>query len=326
MSVLEKNLQKRKREARKEGDNELLVATCTNLSDVYMESGRFQLAIKEYKVLARLYKAKHKYIDYAGANRAIGEAHLELKKFKTALAYHKRYLDTVKSENHNVEIQRAYASIGHVYLTEYLETQSDAEQNLNEAYSYFERSMRVCESFSLVNKLEKADMQARLFSNLGLVKELLGDFTKAIEFYIKSKNICKENHIYEQLISNYMSLAALYEKKKEMDKTIHYYNLAVEAIKNPKGVNITLACTALQAKAEVLIKLNDFHAAKKLIFRAHKLRTSEDIIRNLRIVATICDKQTKILKNDSRKMGKRRNNNNLNERAMIQSLVIISKF
>uniref|UniRef100_A0A6P7G8T4 Tonsoku-like protein n=1 Tax=Diabrotica virgifera virgifera TaxID=50390 RepID=A0A6P7G8T4_DIAVI len=219
-------------------------------------------------------------------------------------------IDIAVSEKNNAEIQRAYATIGHIYLTTYLETQADADQNLNAAYKYFMRSMKVCESLTAINKLEKADMQARLFSNLGLVKDSLGDYNKAIELFTTSINICKANDIYEQLSRGYMSLAALYDKKEETSKTMHHYNLAIEAAKKLKD-NIDLMCTALHTKAEALIKLGDFHAAKKTLYKAYKLNSPniEDrkmIEKYLRAVATMCYDEDKLVveTNDNRALKK----------------------
>ncbi|XP_072384956.1 tonsoku-like protein [Diabrotica undecimpunctata] len=306
----ETKLQKRKRKAQNEGNTRLLVSTCADLSDVYMKSGRFQQAIEEYETLAEIYKLEHNQIEYGKANRGIGEAYLGLHNFKKALEHQKIYLNKAVSEKNNAEIQRAYATIGHIYLTTYLETQTDADQNLNAAYKYFMRSMKVCESLTTINKLEKADMQARLFSNLGLVKESLGDYNKAIELFTTSINICKTNDIYEQLSRGYMSLAALYDKKGETSKTMHHYNLAIEAAKKLKD-NIDLMCTALHTKAEALIKLGDFHAAKKTLYKAYKLKSPniEDrkmIEKYLRAVATMCYAEDKLVveTNDNRDLKK----------------------
>ncbi|XP_050506966.1 tonsoku-like protein [Diabrotica virgifera virgifera] len=310
LNMEETKLQKRKRKAQNEGNNRLLVSTCADLSDVYMKSGRFQQAIEEFKTLAEVYKLEHNQIEYGKANRAIGEAYLGLHNFKKALEHQKIYLNIAVSEKNNAEIQRAYATIGHIYLTMYLETQADADQNLNAAYKYFMRSMKVCESLTAINKLEKADMQARLFSNLGLVKDSLGDYNKAIELFTTSINICKANDIYEQLSRGYMSLAALYDKKEETSKTMHHYNLAIEAAKKLKD-NIDLMCTALHTKAEALIKLGDFHAAKKTLYKAYKLNSPniEDrkmIEKYLRAVATMCYDEDKLVveTNDNRALKK----------------------
>lgn len=80
-----------------------------------------------------------------------------------------------------------------------------------------------------ITKLEKADMTARLFSNLGLVKESLGEYDMALSLFERSITICKQNDIYEQLSRGYQSMASLYDKKGDSNQTIQYYNLAIDA-------------------------------------------------------------------------------------------------
>lgn len=72
-------------------------------------------------------------------------------------------------------------------------------------------------------------MTARLFSNLGLVKECLGEYDKALELLNKSIAVCKQNDIYEQLCRGYLSIASLFEKKCASNEAIQHYNLAIES-------------------------------------------------------------------------------------------------
>ncbi|XP_057663004.1 tonsoku-like protein isoform X1 [Diorhabda carinulata] len=303
-------LQKRKIKAQNEGNNRLLVAIYAELSELYMKSGQFERAVEEFKALAEIYKLEHNQIEYAKANRGIGEAYLGLNNYTKALEHQKIYLNIAIMEKNNPEIQRAYATIGHIYLTIHLETPTDSKENLNAAFKYFMKSMRVCESLTGISKVEKADMQARLFSNLGLVKDSQGDFNKAIELFTTSINVCKNNDIYEQMSRGYMSLAALYEKQNDSGKSMHHYNLAIEAAKKTKG-NVDLMSGVLFAKSEALIKLGDFYGAKKSLYKAYKLNTPNIqerklIEKYLRAVATMCKTEDKLAveSNDNRELKK----------------------
>lgn len=80
-----------------------------------------------------------------------------------------------------------------------------------------------------INKLEKMDMTSRLFSNLGLVKECLGEYDKALELLNKSITVCKQNDIYEQLCRGYLSIASLFEKKLDSNEAIQHLNLAIDS-------------------------------------------------------------------------------------------------
>lgn len=73
------------------------------------------------------------------------------------------------------------------------------------------------------------DMTSRLFSNLGLVKECLGEYDKALELLNKSIALCEQNDIYEQLSRGYLSIASLFEKKYDSNKAIQHLNFAIDA-------------------------------------------------------------------------------------------------
>lgn len=72
-------------------------------------------------------------------------------------------------------------------------------------------------------------MTARLFANLGVVKECSGEYEKALELMNKSIAVCKQNDIYEQLHRGYYAIASLYEKMQNSNEAIQYYNLAAQA-------------------------------------------------------------------------------------------------
>lgn len=72
------------------------------------------------------------------------------------------------------------------------------------------------------------DMTARLFANLGVVQECLGNYKKGIQLVQKSIDICKQYDIYEQLERGYTFLGSLYAKKEDYSSAIHQYNLAID--------------------------------------------------------------------------------------------------
>lgn len=72
-------------------------------------------------------------------------------------------------------------------------------------------------------------MMARLFSNLGLVKESQGDYNSAKELINRSIELCKKHDIYEQLSRGYISMASIFEKKCEYHEAISNYNHAIDA-------------------------------------------------------------------------------------------------
>lgn len=62
------------------------------MAELYTKEGRYNLAIEEYEVLSDIYKTENKLIEYAQANRAIGEAYLGMNNFEKALEHQRLYL------------------------------------------------------------------------------------------------------------------------------------------------------------------------------------------------------------------------------------------
>lgn len=113
---------------------------------MYIKDHRYQDAIEEYTLLANIYKRDKKLLDYAKVNRGIGEALMNMNKFKKALEYEQIYLDITRKENNELEVQRALATIGHTYLNWFMSDCSDQNKNyLNDANRYFMKSLKVCE-------------------------------------------------------------------------------------------------------------------------------------------------------------------------------------
>ncbi|XP_066156831.1 tonsoku-like protein isoform X2 [Euwallacea fornicatus] len=293
----EQKLLKRKQKAA--SNTAALLSACTDLASYYSSVGQFLNATKEYEVLCRIYKEQKEMLLYAQAQRGLGEAYMGLQNFTKTLQHFKIYHEVAVQEQNTLEQQRALAQLGHLYLTWFLETLSeDNTKLLNEAYGYFVRSMKKCESLS--DGLEKQDMIARLFSNLGLVKEYLGDYDTSFQLYEKSIKICLKHDFFEQLYRGYLSLASLFEKQGNFQDTIKNYNLAVEVAKKLSHKRVELICAALLAKSETLIKLADFQGAKQVLRKAYKFKTpnkSEKTVieKHLKVVAAMCKIEDEII-------------------------------
>lgn len=203
--------------------------------------------------------------------------------------------ETALEENSKIEEQRAYATIGRVYL---LQAQSDPNGNVSEnvskhvmnAEKAFLKSLKVCESLTTTQtKLEVLDMKARLFLNLGVTNECKGDFQAAIKYMGSAMNICRHNDFWELLHQCYFAAGSLYfNKLNDTTKSLQSYNLAIntaERLSNNRALKI---CQSLLAKSEVIIKMNDFQSAKQVLHKAYKLKTPdasdrESIEKNLKV-------------------------------------------
>lgn len=139
-------LLRKKTKATSEGNISLLISTCIDLAEYYFKNDNFESCIAEYKILAERYKELHNYIDYARANRRIGEAYMQIKEYNKALMYQEIYLQVAVEQNNKLEEQRALATIGHTYLMSYSNNdENSGKSSLKFAYKFFKRSLLICE-------------------------------------------------------------------------------------------------------------------------------------------------------------------------------------
>lgn len=72
-------------------------------------------------------------------------------------------------------------------------------------------------------------MKGRLLLNIGVVSEQLGDFDKAIDFFQKTINICKNQDLYDLLTQCYITEGLLHSSKHDdYTKAISCLNLALD--------------------------------------------------------------------------------------------------
>ncbi|RZC43132.1 tonsoku-like protein, partial [Asbolus verrucosus] len=82
----------------------------------------------------------------------------------------------------------------------------------------------------------------------------------------------------------------------KFDKALHHQKMYLEKIRSKP----VLLGTILLSKSEVLVKLEDFHAAKSTLLKAYKLKIPnkkerDTIEKNLRVVASMCKYEDKLL-------------------------------
>ncbi|XP_022917423.2 tonsoku-like protein [Onthophagus taurus] len=295
----EQKLIKRKKKVLNENNPSNTISAILNLAQFYFKEERYEEAIDEFKQAARQNKALNKLIDYGICHRMIGEAYLNIRKFEKALEHQQIHLQISKQEKNKLEEQRALATIGHTYLTSYLEgTNHDNKTPLHFAYKIFMKSLGVCESLTDISKREHMDMMSRLFANLGIVQESLINFDKALELVMKSVTISKNYDLHEQLQRNHCLLGSIYTKMGSFSNAIHEYNLSME-IAGRLPDKIKLISSALLSKSDLLVKLGDYHGAKTALLKAYKLKnpseyTKDLIERNLKTVVAMCYTEEKL--------------------------------
>ncbi|XP_055842219.1 tonsoku-like protein [Episyrphus balteatus] len=292
----EKKFIKKKEKAFTDGNQSALATACNNLGDFYNGQGKYKEAVAEYEQEASIYLVLGKQLDLAKAHRMCGEMCMLLCEFTKALEHIEIYLKTVKKLRNKVEEQRAYATLGRAYL---LQGQSATDSAtalapLKNAEKAFIRSLLISKELSgQITKLEQLDMQARLFLNIGVVKEHIEEFEESVNYIEKAIKISKANEIFELLHLCYVSMSLLYQYKlNDSTLALRYCNLALEVAKRLPD-KVKKICETLIAKAEILVKEGDFSSAKQILTKAYKKNTPDEndrqnIEKTLRVVVKMC--------------------------------------
>lgn len=130
-----------------------------------------------------------------------------------------------------------------------------------------------------MSKWELADMQARIYLNLGVTKEQLNEIEDAISYHETSIKICKLNDLFELHHKCLMALGYLYLLKKDDScSALNLFNSALEVGKRIQDKNEKI-CETLLAKSSILVTNGDFQSSKQVLKKAYKLQTPNAVDR-----------------------------------------------
>lgn len=118
----------------------MLAETCNKLGNHYTNESKHQHALKQFSEEAKIYEALKKKLDFARANRMIGEVYLLMGRYKDALEHNEIYLKISREEKDPVETQRAYASLGRCFLLQAEDDTVSGSSNLASDYKAAERA------------------------------------------------------------------------------------------------------------------------------------------------------------------------------------------
>jgi tetratricopeptide (TPR) repeat protein len=88
-------------------------------------------------------------------------------------------------------------------------------------------------SYLLARLLQQNPDSVFICVNAALANEKLGNYNKAIDYYLKAINIEPNNS------NHYYNLAILYDKTKQYIQAIDYYNLTVKNYNNDSAISIS---------------------------------------------------------------------------------------
>ncbi|XP_072313998.1 tonsoku-like protein [Eucyclogobius newberryi] len=268
-----KQLQKAKSKAQDNNNLKEEANICNQLGELLSKNGDFEAAVQEHQQELSLSEALRDVIGRAVANRKIGECYAELGNIAAALKYQRRHLDLARSVSDHAEEQRALATIGRTYLFRYESDQS--RSSLEQAEDAFKKSLAIVNDRldGMMPEREICEMKARLFLNLGLVCDHLGDPKLCSEFIRRSVFIAEKSQLLEDLYRANFNLGNICFRNGQASNAVRCLEQAKECARKIKEKFSESEC--FHCIGKVQLSLGDFVAARRSLKKALQLGSQQ---------------------------------------------------
>ncbi|XP_028995415.1 tonsoku-like protein isoform X2 [Betta splendens] len=272
-----KQLQKAKSKAQNSNNLKEEANICNQLGELLSRNGDYEAAIREHQQELSLSEVLNDVIGRAVANRKIGECYAEMGNIEAALKHQRCHLELARSVRDHAEEQRALATIGRTYLFRY---ESDQSRNsLEQAEEAFRRSLAIVDDLleGKVPEREINEMKARLFLNLGLVCDHLGDPKRCSEFIRRSVFIAERSQLLEDLYRANFNLGNIYFRNGQHSNAVRCLEQAKECAQKIKEKFSESEC--FHCIGKVQLSLGDFVAARRSLKKAFLLGSQQPLDR-----------------------------------------------
>ncbi|XP_028251309.1 tonsoku-like protein [Parambassis ranga] len=272
-----KQLQKAKSKAQANNNLKEEANICNQLGELLSRSGDYEDAIREHQQELALSEVLNDVIGRAVANRKIGECYAEMGNTDAALKHQHRHLDLARSVRDHAEEQRALATIGRTYLFRYESDQS--RTSLEQAEEAFRKSLAIVDDRleGSVPGREISEMKARLFLNLGLVCDHLGEPKRCSEFIRRSVFIAEKSQLLEDLYRANFNLGNICFRNGQHSNAVRCLEQAKECARKIKDKFSESEC--FHCIGKVQLSLGDFVAARRSLKKAVKLGSQQPVDR-----------------------------------------------
>uniref|UniRef100_A0A3P9A3B5 Tonsoku-like protein n=1 Tax=Esox lucius TaxID=8010 RepID=A0A3P9A3B5_ESOLU len=272
-----RKLQKAKSKAQSSNNFREEASLCNQLGEVLSRNGDYEAAIEEHRQELQISTAINDVIGRAVANRKIGECYAEMGNIEAALRHQRCHLDLARSVSDHAEEQRALATIGRTFLFRY---ESDSsKESLRQAEDAFRKSMDIVDSQleGTVSNRELSEMRARLYLNLGLVCDHLGEPKRCSEYIRLSVYIAEKNQLLEDLYRANFNLGNIYFRNGRHSNAMRSLEQAKECARKIKDKFIESEC--FHSIGKVQLSLGDFVAARRSLKKAFSLGSQHAVDR-----------------------------------------------
>ncbi|KAM7375942.1 hypothetical protein PAMP_005702 [Pampus punctatissimus] len=299
-----KQLQKAKSKAQNSNNLREEANICNQLGELLSRNGDYEAAIREHQQELSLCEVSNDVIGRAVANRKIGECYAEMGDIEAALKHQRCHLDLACSVRDHAEEQRALATIGRTYLFRY---ESDQSRNsLEQAEDAFRKSLTIVNDRleGTVPGREINEMKARLFLNLGLVCDHLGEPKRCSEFIRRSVFIAEKSQLLEDLYRANFNLGNIFFRNGQHSNAVRCLEQAKECARKIKDKFSESEC--FHCIGKVQLSLGDFVAARRSLKKALLLGSQQPLDRQaVKKVFKYADKGCKLEEELGEDQGKR---------------------
>uniref|UniRef100_A0A8C5N824 Tonsoku-like protein n=1 Tax=Gouania willdenowi TaxID=441366 RepID=A0A8C5N824_GOUWI len=250
---------------------------CNQLGEMLARIGDYEAAIQEHQQELSLSEVLNDVIGRAVANRKIGECYAEMGNIEAALKHQRCHLDLARSVRDHAEEQRALATIGRTYLFRYETDQS--KNSLKHAADAFRKSLAIVDDRleGTVPQQEISVMKARLFLNLGLVCDHLGESKRCSEFIRRSVFIAERGQLLEDLYRANFNLGNICFRNGQHSNAVRCLEQAKDCAKKIKDKFSESEC--FHCIGKVQLSLGDFVAARRSLKKALMLGSQQPLDR-----------------------------------------------
>uniref|UniRef100_A0A667WSG0 Tonsoku-like protein n=1 Tax=Myripristis murdjan TaxID=586833 RepID=A0A667WSG0_9TELE len=272
-----KQLQKAKSKAQSSNNMREEASICNQLGELLSRNGDYEAAIAEHQQELALSEVLNDVIGRAVANRKIGECYAEMGKIEAALKHQRCHLDLARSVRDHAEEQRALATIGRTFLFRFESDQS--RESLEQAEDAFRKSLAIVEDRleGTVLARELSEMRARLFLNLGLVCDHLGQPKRCSDFIRRSVFIAEKSQLLEDLYRANFNLGNICFRNGQHSNAVRCLEQAKECARKIKDKFSESEC--FHCIGKVQLSLGDFTAARRSLKKAVQLGSQQPLDR-----------------------------------------------
>lgn len=129
-------------------------------------------------------------------------------------------------------------------------------------------------SLSLINSDEDLELAANLYSNLGIVYNIQENPEVSINHFNKALAIYNKLNKHKSATEASLNIGIVHYESEKYDASLNALDNAIETAKT--GNFISVLCITYLAKAQVLIKLNDFYYAAEFADKALEISHDSD--------------------------------------------------